>query len=122
MSEFLRSYLSVLWIAIAATALASGTLLLGRLVRPKRPAGQKSLAYESGADPVGEGWSQTHVRYYLFGLLFLIFDIEVAFIAPWAVQVEQLGAFGLIEMLVFVVILALGLLYAWRKKVFSWDS
>lgn len=102
--------------------MAGGTLLVGRLVRPSRPQPQKSMPYESGADPVGDGWSQSHVRYYLYALLFLVFDIEVAFIAPWAVQVEEFGGFGLIEMLVFVAILALGLLYAWRKRVLSWDS
>ncbi len=122
MTDFLRSYLTVLWVGLAATAMAGGTLVLGRLVRPSRPQPQKSLPYESGVEPVGDGWSQSHVRYYLYALLFLIFDIEVAFIAPWAVQVEKFGGFGLIEMLVFVAILALGLLYAWRKRVLSWDS
>lgn len=122
LSEFFSSYSTVLWVGAVAVSIAGGTLLLGRLVRPKNPQAGKGVAYESGADPVGDGWSQSHVRYYLYALLFVIFDIEVAFIAPWAVQVEALGVFGLVEMLIFVVILALGLLYAWRKKVLSWDS
>jgi NADH-quinone oxidoreductase subunit A len=81
---------------------------------------QKSIAYESGVDPVGQGWSQSQIRYYVFALLFVMFDVEAVFIFPWAVRLEGLGAFALVEMVVFVVILALGLVYAWRKGVLRW--
>jgi NADH-quinone oxidoreductase subunit A len=121
-SEFFSSYLSIFYVGLAAIAMAGGTLLVGRLIRPKVARLEKAIPYESGVDSSPGDWSQSHARYYLYALLFLIFDIEVAFIAPWAVQVESLGWFGLIEMLIFVAILALGLLYAWRKGVFSWDS
>jgi NADH-quinone oxidoreductase subunit A len=120
MSEFLREYLLVAIVSAAAVALAVGTLALGGLVRPKRPTPQKHIAYESGVDPVGAGWSQSQIRYYIFALLFVMFDVEAVFIFPWAVNLEAMAVFGLIEMLIFIFILALGLLYAWRKQVLRW--
>jgi NADH-quinone oxidoreductase subunit A len=78
------------------------------------------LTYESGVDPVGHGWSQSQVRYYIFALLFVVFDVEAVFIFPWATQLERYGMFGLVEMGVFVFILLLGLIYAWRKGVLRW--
>ena len=71
-------------------------------------------------DPVGDGWSQSQVRYYIFALLFVMFDVEAVFIFPWSVRLEALGTFGLVEMLMFIFILALGLVYAWRKGVLRW--
>lgn len=121
MSDFLRSYLVVGLVMLVPIAMALGTLALGKFIRPNRPTSNKLETYESGAEPAGGGWNQSHVRYYLYALLFVIFDIEVAFIIPWAVQVEWLGTFGLVEMLIFVGILALGLAYAWRKEVFKWQ-
>ena len=93
---------------------------LGSLLRPKRPTPQKYISYESGVDPVGVGWSQSQIRYYVFALLFVMFDVEAVFIFPWAVRLEALAVFGLVEMMVFIVILVLGLVYAWRKGVLRW--
>ena len=104
----------------AAVALVAALLGLGSLLRPRRPSPQKAIAYESGVDPVGEGWSQSQVRYYVFALLFVIFDVEAVFIFPWATQLEVYGGFGLMEMFVFIVILALGLLYAWKRGLLRW--
>ena len=120
MSQFLRDYLTVVW--FGAAALLIGGLLLGiaALIRPSNPNYDKSVAYESGVDPVGIGWSQSQIRYYVFALLFVMFDVEAVFIFPWAVRLEQLAVFGLAEMGVFIVILALGLVYAWRKGVLRW--
>ena len=120
MSEFLRSWLTAAIFVAAAVALTSGFLGLSSLLRPHRPTVQKVIAYESGVDPVGEGWSQSQIRYYIFALLFVMFDVEVVFIFPWAVRLEDLGTFGLVEMAIFIVILALGLVYAWRKQVLRW--
>jgi NADH-quinone oxidoreductase subunit A len=72
-------------------------------------------------DPVGSGWSQSYVRYYVYGLLFVIFDVEAVFIFPWAIVLEQLGTFGLVEMFIFIDILILGLVYAVRKGVLRWE-
>ena len=119
-SDFLRSYLTVGWFGRTAVLLAGLLLWVASIVRPARPGREKLLTYESGVDPVGEGWSQSQVRYYIFALLFVVFDVEAVFIFPWATRLEVYGMFGLIEMLIFVVILALGLLYAWRKKVLTW--
>jgi len=120
MSAFLRSYLLVVLFAGAAIAFAGGTLSLGRLIRPTRPTAQKYMVYESGVDPVPGAWSQSQIRYYLFALLFVMFDVEAVFIFPWALNLEQLAMFGLVEMVVFIFILALGLVYAWRKQVLRW--
>ena len=120
MSDFLRSYLTVAILGGAALLLVGAMLGVGSLIRPRRPQPQKYIPYESGVDPVGTGWSQSQIRYYVFALLFVLFDVEAVFIFPWAVQLETLGVFGLIEMIVFIVILALGLVYAWRKGVLRW--
>ena len=120
MSLFLRDYLTLVWFGLAAILLAGLLLGVAAVVRPSRPSTDKLTAYESGVDPVGHGWSQSQVRYYVFALLFVIFDVEAVFIFPWAVNLEPLGVFGLVEMIVFIVVLALGLVYAWRKGVLRW--
>jgi NADH-quinone oxidoreductase subunit A len=93
-----------------------------RLMRPRKPRAEKYTTYECGIDPVGEGWSNTQIRYYLYAFLFVIFDVESVFLFPWAVQLEKLRPQGtvLVEMVVFIGILAVGLLYAWKKKVLEW--
>jgi NADH-quinone oxidoreductase subunit A len=120
-SDFVRQYLTVALMGGLALALI-GILLgvVGRILRPDRPQEQKYLTYESGVDPVGSGWTQSQVRYYIFAVLFVMFDVEAVFIFPWAVRLEAFGTFGLVEMAVFIIILALGLAYAWRKKVLRW--
>ncbi len=120
MSAFLRSYLLVVFLSAAGVGFGLLVLTLGRLIRPNRPTPQKSLVYESGVDPVPAGWSQSQIRYYLFALMFVLFDVEAVFIFPWAVNLEAMAVFGLVEMIVFIAILALGLVYAWRKKVLRW--
>jgi NADH-quinone oxidoreductase subunit A len=91
------------------------------VLRPTNPTTTKLLTYECGVDPVGSGWSQSYVRYYVFGLLFVIFDVEAVFIFPWAIVLEELGTFGLVEMFIFIDILILGLVYAVRKGVLRWE-
>jgi NADH-quinone oxidoreductase subunit A len=120
MSDYLRSFLTVAIFGGFAVALVGGILSLGGAIRPSRPQPQKYITYESGVDPVGTGWSQSQIRYYIFALLFVMFDVEAVFILPWAVRLEALGVFGLVEMVVFILILVLGLVYAWRKGVLRW--
>jgi NADH-quinone oxidoreductase subunit A len=93
---------------------------IGRNLRPLRPQAQKYTTYESGVDPVGTGWTQSQVRYSVFALLFVMFDVEAVFIFPFATRVDAYEWFGVVEMGIFIVILALGLLYAWKKKVLRW--
>ena len=123
MTNYYREYLAVAVLIGAGLAMVGGMLGLGKLVRPTRPQPQKYVTYEAGSDPVG-GWGQSNVRYYVYALLFVMFDVEAVFIFPWAVQLEHLtktgGVQSLISMIVFIVILALGLVYAWRKGVLRW--
>jgi NADH-quinone oxidoreductase subunit A len=100
--------------------MVAAMLGVGSLLRPNRPQPEKYITYESGVDPVGAGWAQSQVRYYIFALLFVLFDVEAVFILPWATRLESYGTFGLVEMMIFIAILALGLLYAWRKRVLRW--
>ena len=123
-SDLLREYLTIAILGGVAIGLVAVLLGISLILRPKkRPGtyqGQKRLAYESGVDPVGSGWSQSQIRYYIFALLFVMFDVEAVFIFPWAANLERYGTFGLVEMFVFIALLLLGLVYAIRKKVLQW--
>ena len=119
-SEFLRAYLLVAVFGAAAVLVVGGVLGLGSLIRPNNPNRAKLTTYESGVDPTGSAFLQSNVRYYVFALLFVMFDVEAVFIFPWALGLEDYDVFGLVEMIVFIVILALGLVYAWRKGVLKW--
>ena len=120
MSQFLREYLTVIWFGAAGVLLGGALFGISALIRPNHPTRQKSIAYESGVDPVGIGWSQSQIRYYVFALLFVIFDVEAVFLFPWAAEVERYGTFGLVVMLAFIFLLLDGLIYAWRKGVLRW--
>ncbi len=119
-SVFLRGWLTVAMFGALGLLLAGMLLGISALVRPKNPNVDKEMAYESGVDPVGDGWSQSQVRYYIFALLFVVFEVEAVFIFPWATQLERYAGFGLVEMGVFIFVLVLGLVYAWRKGVLRW--
>jgi len=118
-TEFYREYLAVALLIGAALLMVGAMLGLGRLLRPTRPQSEKYITYEAGSDPVA-GFGQSNVRYYVYALLFVIFDVEAVFIFPWAVRLESLDVFGLVEMTAFIVLLTLGLVYAWRKGVLRW--
>jgi NADH-quinone oxidoreductase subunit A len=117
---YYESYGVVLAVLVAGVGLVAVAFGAARLIAPHRPVGDKLLTYECGIDPVGEGWSQSQVRYYIFGFLFVIFDVEAVFLFPWAGIFEGLGWQAVIEMAIFIGILAVGLLYAWRKEVLRW--
>ena len=119
MTTYYQTYLAVAVLAAAAAGMFGAMLGVGRLLRPNRPQDEKYVTYEAGSDPVS-GFGQSNIRYYVYALLFVMFDVEAVFIFPWAVRLEGLGSFALVEMVVFVVILALGLVYAWRKGVLRW--
>ena len=121
MSPYFESYLTVGAFAALGVVLVLVMLGVASILRPSKPSKIKQSTYECGVDPVGSGWSQSYVRYYVFGLLFVIFDVEAVFIFPWAIILEKLGVFGLVEMLVFIAILVLGLVYAIRKGVLRWE-
>ena len=117
---YYQSYGVVLAVLIAGAGLVAVAFVVGRLLSPHRPLAAKLTTYECGVDPVGEGWSQSQVRYYVYGFLFVIFDVESVFLFPWARVFEGLGYQAVVEMAIFIGILAVGLLYAWRKGVLRW--
>lgn len=104
----------------AALVFALGPLALAWLFAPHRPSKTKQATYECGLESKGDAWVQFRVQYYLFAIIFVIFDIETIFLYPWAVAFNKLGVFALVEMAVFLAILAGGLAYAWAKGVLEW--
>ena len=102
------------------TGFVATTLVLARLLSPGRPSGTKNQIYETGETTVTDPWRPFPVRYYVFALLFLIFDVEAAFLYPWAVIYRDLGLYGFVEMVIFVLILTVGLVYAWKKGALKW--
>lgn len=116
-----NNYLIVFVFLCLGILLPVVALFLGKLLRPYKPTVMKYTTYESGIEPFQDSRVQFNVRYYLFGLMFVIFDVETVFLYPWAVAYDELGLFALIEMLFFVLILMLGLIYAWKKKVLKWN-
>lgn len=117
---YYQSYGVVLAVLIAGVGLVAVAFGTAWLMAPHRPLPEKLTTYECGIDPVGEGWSQSQVRYYVYGFLFVIFDVESVFLFPWARVFEDLGWAAVVEMGIFIGILAVGLLYAWRKGVLKW--
>jgi NADH-quinone oxidoreductase subunit A len=118
---YFGQYVTIGIFAVVGTLLVFGTLALARLVRPTVYSSEKYTTYESGIDPIGQGWSQANVRYYVFALLFVVFDVEAVFLFPWAIVFERLGTQAFVEMVIFIGILAIALLYAIKKKVLEWQ-
>ena len=98
----------------------SVSLLLSSLIRPSKYSEEKLIPYECGENPVGSPWIQFNIRFYVFALIFIIFDVEVAFLVPWAVVFKKLGMFAFIEGLIFILILGVGLAYVWAKGDLQW--
>jgi NADH-quinone oxidoreductase subunit A len=113
-------YFIVFVIIGLAFAMVAAALIVSRILAPYHPGGMKNTTYESGQKTIGPSWIQFNVGYYLIGLLFLIFDVEAAFLFPGAVVFRSVGLAGLIEIGIFIFILFLGLIYAWKKGVINW--
>lgn len=120
LNVYQNSYLFVIMFLILGLLLPAIALTAGKFLRPSKPSAEKQTTYESGIEPFHQSWIQYNVRYYLFGLLFVIFDVETVFLYPWAVAYQKLGFFAFIEMMLFIIMLFIGLLYAWKKKVLKW--
>lgn len=114
------AYIFVFLIFLLAAGFILGGVIVNRIVAPRNPGKIKDKPYECGEDTIGDTWIQFNVGYYVIGLMFLIFDVETVFLYPWAVAFRDVGFVGLIEITIFVFILLLGLLYAWKKGVFEW--
>ena len=117
----LLEYIAIGVMIAVATLIAFIAIGLGELFGPKKKSEAKSMPYESGMNPYGEGTRRMPVRFYLIAVLFILFDIEVVFFLPWAIVFRQLGIFGLIEMLIFIAILLVGYVYAWKKGALEWE-
>ena len=118
--SYFQSYGVMVALLVAGLGLVAVAFTAARIIAPRRQLPEKLTTYECGIDPVGEGWSQSQIRYYIYAFLFVIFDVESVFLFPWATMFVRLGMQAVVEMVIFVGILALGLLYAYRKKVLQW--
>ncbi|MGB3237332.1 MAG: photosynthetic/respiratory NAD(P)H-quinone oxidoreductase subunit C [Geitlerinemataceae cyanobacterium] len=96
-------------------------LVASKLLRPKSLGLERNTTYESGMEPIGGAWIQFNIRYYMFALVFVVFDVETVFLYPWAVAFSQLGLLAFIEALIFITILVIALVYAWRKGALEWS-
>jgi len=115
------NYIPILIFIGLTLAVVTITLLLGGLVRPNRPYRAKMAPYESGSPLFQDAQVQFPMRYYIIAMLFVIFDIEIVFMFPWAVAFTKLGLVGLVEMVLFIAILVVGFWYAWKKGALEWD-
>ena len=126
MEEYFRQYGLIAIFSVLALVVPVSMLLLSWLasfvrIRPHKPNPIKSSTYECGMETIGGRPGQFNFRYYTFALLFVVFDVETVFIYPWAIRFNKLGLFALVEMLVFIGILVIGWLYAWRKRALEWE-
>ncbi len=119
-SDLFSDYVAVLIAAIFGFVLVGTALAANLVLSPRQPTRTKGITYECGMLPIGRSRTQVHFRYYLFAILFLIFDIEAVFLFPWAVTFVEIGEAAFWEMVVFIAILGFGLLYAWKKGVLKW--
>ena len=117
----LKEYIFIGLFLLIAVIFPAVPMILAWIVRPKKPNPFKNETYECGIETVGETWVQFKAQYYIFALVFVIFDAETVFLFPWAVAFGQLRLFMVLEMVLFILILAAGLIYAWRKGVLEWQ-
>jgi NADH-quinone oxidoreductase subunit A len=124
MTGYLGSYATLGLLLVASVFIFVGAFSANRLLSPANPAepAGKRATYESGVDPVGGDWAQVQIRYYVYAYLYVLFAVEAVFLFPWAVVFDRpgFGATTVVEMAIFVAVLALGILYAWRKKILNW--
>jgi len=116
----MHPFLILALLLVFSLIFAIAILVIARLLGPHKPTEEKITTYECGPDPIGNAWIQFHTRYYLYALVFVIFDIETVFLYPWAVAYQQVGLYAMIEMFIFLAILLVGLVYAWVKRGLEW--
>lgn len=119
--DYLSRYAGVLLFIVLVAAFGVGTLLLSYLLQPRYPEAEKLSPYECGSEPFSDARIPFPVRYYIFAMLFVIFDIEIIFLYPWAVAFKDIGVIGLVEMMIFIGLFVLAYVYAWRKGALEWD-
>jgi NADH-quinone oxidoreductase subunit A len=117
----LAEYLPTLLFLMVATGIGVALIVIGNVLGPKRPNAEKLSPYECGFAAFEDARMQFDVRYYLVAILFIVFDLEIAFVFPWAVVFRELGVFGLVEMGVFLTLLVIGFVYVWKKGALEWE-
>ncbi len=117
----LENYLPILVFLVIASVLGTALLTLGFILGPRRPDDEKGSPYECGFEAFGDSRMKFDVRYYLVAILFIIFDLEIAFLFPWAVSLDVIGGAGMLAMAAFLLILVVGFVYEWKKGALEWD-
>ena len=121
LSDFLKDYLSIVIFIFIALGLSVGFIVLNFLFSPKNPDPEKLSAYECGFEAFSDSRMEFDVRFYLVAILFIIFDLEIAFLFPWAVSLGNIGLLGFSSMMIFLFILTVGFVYEWKKGALDWD-
>ena len=121
LSDFLQDYLSIMIFFIIALGLSVVFIALNFILSPKKPDPEKLSAYECGFEPFDDSRIEFDVRFYLVAILFIIFDLEIAFLFPWAVSLGKIGLLGFCSMMIFLFILTVGFIYEWKKGALEWD-
>lgn len=119
--SYLANYFPILVFIGIAFAFGAGTLVLSHFAQPKLPDPEKLSVYECGSEPFSDARMPFPVRYYIIAMLFVIFDIEIIFLYPWAVSFDRIGVIGMVEMLIFIALFVIGYVYAWKKGALDWD-
>ena len=121
MVDFLTDYFSIILFLIIALILSVGFIVINFLFSPKKPDPEKLSAYECGFEPFNDSRMEFDVRFYLVAILFIIFDLEIAFLFPWAISLGEIGFLGFISMMIFLAILTVGFIYEWKKGALDWE-
>ena len=121
LAEFLKDYLPIILFLIIALGLSLVFVAVNYIAAPKKPDPEKLSAYECGFEPFNDSRMEFDVRFYLVAILFIIFDLEIAFLFPWAISLGQIGFFGFCSMMIFLFILTVGFIYEWKKGALDWE-
>ena len=120
-SDFLQDYLSIILFLIIALSLSVAFIVINFILSPKKPDPEKLSAYECGFEPFNDSRMEFDVRFYLVAILFIIFDLEIAFLFPWAISLGNIGLLGFCSMMIFLFILTVGFIYEWKKGALDWE-
>ena len=121
LSDFLKDYLSIILFLIIALGLSVAFIVINFILSPKKPDPEKLSAYECGFEPFDDSRMEFDVRFYLVAILFIIFDLEIAFLFPWAISLGSIGLLGFCSMMIFLFILTIGFIYEWKKGALDWE-
>ena len=120
-TEFLKEYFPIILFLIIALGISMAFIILNLILSPSNPDPEKLSVYECGFEPFEDSRMEFDVRFYLVAILFIIFDLEIAFLFPWAISLGQIGLFGFVSMMIFLFILTIGFIYEWKKGALDWE-